>query len=112
MDRIESKEQLIEFIRSGEKKPNQFKIGTEHEKFAFDILNKKPVPYEGKNGIKELLTNLGEFGWEPVKEADNVIALSRPDSLGGGSITLEPAGQFEPSGTMLDSIHETLTEIQ
>ena len=37
MDRIESKEQLIEFIKSGEKKPNQFKIGTEHEKFAFDI---------------------------------------------------------------------------
>ena len=50
----------------------------------FDILNKKPVPYEGKNGIKELHTNLGEFGWEPVKEADNVIALSSPDSLGGG----------------------------
>ena len=112
MDRIESKEQLIEFIRSGEKKPNQFKIGTEHEKFAFDILNKKPIPYEGKKGIKELLTNLEEFGWEPIKEADNVIALSRPDSLGGGSITLEPAGQFELSGTMLDSIHETLTEIQ
>lgn len=112
MNKIESKEQLIEFIRSGEKKPNQFKIGTEHEKFAFDILNKKPIPYEGKNGIKELLSSLEEFGWQPIKEADNVIALSRPNSLGGGSITLEPAGQFELSGAMLNDIHETLKEIQ
>jgi glutamate--cysteine ligase len=37
--------------------------------------------------------------------------LTRENSLGGGSITLEPAGQFELSGAMLDTVHETFIEL-
>jgi len=39
-------------------------------------------------------------GWEPVLEGDNVIALNGVD----GSISLEPAGQFELSGAPLENL--------
>ena len=32
---IESKDQLVEYIASGSKPKSQWRIGTEHEKFAF-----------------------------------------------------------------------------
>ena len=111
MDKIESKNQLIDFISSGEKRIEDFKIGTEHEKFAFKLNDKKPVFYEGEGSISELLLKLVNFGWDPIYENDKVIALSRNDKIGGGSITLEPAGQFELSGAMLNSVHETHDEL-
>ena len=37
-----------------------------------------------------MLEGLTRFGWEPVSENGNVIALTK----GGASITLEPGGQF------------------
>ncbi len=49
---------------------------------------------------------LTEFGWQPVMEGDKVIAMSGAD----GSISLEPAGQFELSGAPLDNLHETCAE--
>ena len=45
MTKIESKDQLIDFIKSGEKNPANFKIGTEHEKFVFNLSNNRPVKY-------------------------------------------------------------------
>ena len=47
-----------------------------------------------------------EFGWSPVIENGNVIALSGPD----GTISLEPAGQLELSGAALTNLHETCAE--
>ena len=111
MERIESKDQLISYIAEGEKDPSDFKIGTEHEKFPFNINANKPISYDGKNGIRSLLENFEEYGWKPVYENGNVIALTRDNKLGGGSITLEPAGQFELSGAMLDTVHETFFEL-
>ena len=111
MERIESKDQLISYIAEGEKKPSDFKIGTEHEKFPFKIDGNKPVSYGGEIGVRKLLESFEEYGWQPVHEDGNIIALTRENSLGGGSITLEPAGQFELSGAMLDTVHETFLEL-
>ena len=111
MEKIESKNQLIDFISSGEKIIKDFKIGTEHEKFAFKLKDKKPVFYEEEGGISDLLLKLVDFGWDPIYENNNIIALSRANEIGGGSITLEPAGQFELSGAMLNTIHETHDEL-
>ena len=111
MEKIESKNQLIDFISSGEKIIKNFKIGTEHEKFAFKLKDKKPVFYEEEGGISDLLLKLVDFGWDPIYENNNIIALSRANEIGGGSITLEPAGQFELSGAMLNTIHETHDEL-
>ena len=111
MNKIESKSQLISNLSIGEKNSTDYRIGTEHEKFVFNLQSKKPIHYDEENGISSLLTKLADFGWEPINEDDRVIALSRKNANGGGSITLEPAGQFELSGEMFVSVHETYNEL-
>ena len=111
MQIIESKDDLIKPFVDGEKDPKDFKIGTEHEKFAFYFRNNKPVPFEGKNGIEALLLSLKKFGWESILEDKKTIGLKRAKNLGGGTITLEPAGQIELSGAPLKNIHETYEEL-
>ncbi len=108
---IQSKEDLIKPFQNGEKKPSDFKIGTEHEKFVFHIDTLKPVSFSGKSGIENLLIALKKYGWESILEDGNTIGLSRDKSLGGGTITLEPAGQLELSGAPLTNIHETFNEL-
>jgi glutamate--cysteine ligase len=104
---IERREQLVEYMASGMRTPDQWKIGTEHEKFGFRLDDLRPPTYEGERGIGAMLKGLTRFGWMPVREGDNIIALTRGD----GSITLEPAGQLELSGGQLDTIHETCSEV-
>jgi glutamate--cysteine ligase len=103
---VESKAELVEFLAGGEKVKADWRIGTEHEKFGFDLQSLRPLPYDGDRGIRAMLEGLTRFGWERVEEAGNLIALKRA----GASITLEPAGQFELSGAMLKDIHETCCE--
>jgi glutamate--cysteine ligase len=80
-------------------------VGAEHEKFVFRLGTHEPVPYE-PNGIKALLDGMTRFGWAPVTEAGNVIALER----GKANVSLEPGGQFELSGAPLETIHEICEE--
>ena len=103
---ITSRHALVEFHASGCRPPEQWKIGTEHEKFGFRLDDLRPPTYDGPRGIEAMLHGLTRFGWQPVEEHGKVIALLRD----GGSITLEPAGQFELSGAMLDNIHQTCRE--
>ena len=42
---IENKQQLIDYIASGNKPQSEWRIGTEHEKFVFCEDSQKPVPY-------------------------------------------------------------------
>ncbi len=110
--RIEHYDDLLEFFTSGCKPPEQWKIGTEHEKFGFNKADLTPVPYEGTNGIKALLEGLQQrHNWEPVLENGNIVALLQCPEQGGGSITLEPGGQFELSGAPLDTLHQTCDEV-
>jgi len=103
---ITDKDQLIAFHASGARAPQDWRIGTEHEKFGFRLDDLRPPVYEGENGIGALLKGLTRFGWQPVEEGGNIIALLRDDA----SITLEPAGQFELSGAQLENIHQTCKE--
>jgi glutamate--cysteine ligase len=103
---IENRRQLIEYFISGNKPKAKWRMGTEHEKFGFDKATMKPLPYEGKTGIRAMLDGMTRFGWEPVTEGNNTIALLR----GGANITLEPGGQLELSGAMLETVHETSDE--
>jgi len=105
---ITSKRQLVEYIEQGCKPIEQWRIGTEHEKFAFDRKTLRRLPYEGANGIGALLHGMQRFGWQPVEENGNVIALSH----GACSISLEPGGQFELSGAPVETIHKTCDEVQ
>ena len=103
---IAGKDQLVAFHASGARAPQDWRIGTEHEKFGFRLDDLRPPAYEGEQGIGALLKGLTRFGWRPVEEGGNIIALLRDDA----SITLEPAGQFELSGAQLENIHQTCKE--
>ena len=103
MTMINSKNQIIEYFKSGIKNTKNFKIGIEHEKFLF--CNNKRINYLK---IKEMFAALLEFGWNPIYEKDNIIALNK----GGKNITLEPGNQIELSGEKLNHIHEACAESQ
>ena len=103
---IESRDQLIASFARGEKPAERWRIGTEHEKFVYRTADHSAPDYASPGGIKDLLADLTRHGWQPVTEGDTVIALSGRD----GSVSLEPAGQFELSGAPLDNLHQTCAE--
>ena len=103
---IESLDQLAEPMAAGEKPRAAWRIGTEHEKFVYDKADHHAPSYDEPGGIRDLLMALTEFGWEPIVEGGNVIAMKGSD----GTVSLEPAGQLELSGAPLESLHETCAE--
>ena len=105
---IERKAQLVDYLAEGCKPERSWRIGTEHEKFAFTQDDLRPVPYDGERSIRALLEGLAaRFGWQPVLEDGRPIALAKERC----SITLEPGGQFELSGAPLETLHQTCCEV-
>ena len=105
---IEDFSQLAGYLEAGCKPRDSWRIGTEHEKFGYDLKEHLPLPYDGPCSIKAMLTGLSErFGWEPVLEAGNIIGLVK----NGANVSLEPGGQLELSGAPLETIHETCDEV-
>jgi glutamate--cysteine ligase len=106
---VETREDLVAYLESGCKPEANWMLGTEHEKFGYTLNDLRPLPYSGKSGINAILTGLAdEFDWRPVMENGLPIALLDDT---GASITLEPGGQLELSGALLDNIHQTCTEV-
>ena len=107
---IESRDQLIASFAGGEKPAERWRIGTEHEKFVYKRTDHHAPSYDEPGGIRDLLMALTDYGWKPVEEhgpdGTNVIALTGAD----GSVSLEPAGQFELSGAPLENLHDTCAE--
>lgn len=104
---IESKADLVAYLATGSKPASQWRLGTEHEKFVFKTLELRPPLYDEPGGIRDILTGLTTFGWEPIIENGNVIALKQ----GGASVSLEPGGQFELSGAPVETVHDTDDEL-
>ena len=108
---IKGRADLIDWIAAGEKPKHAWRIGTEHEKFVFRTISLDPVSYDGPRGIRALMEQLiARYGWLPIHEGANIIALKRPDGEQGGTISLEPGGQFELSGAPVETLHETAAE--
>jgi len=103
---IETRDDLLVPFESGEKPKAAWRIGTEHEKFVYRREDHRAPGYDEPGGIRDLLMAMTEFGWEPVEEGGKVIALSGAD----GTVSLEPAGQFELSGAPLEHLHQTCAE--
>ncbi len=105
---IEHPDQLAEYLASGCKPKEEWRIGTEHEKFGYDKKTLMPLPYEGPTSITAMLEGLrDEYGWVPIHEGDHIIGLE----LKGANISLEPGGQLELSGAPLATIHQTCDEV-
>ena len=105
---IESHDQLAEYLASGCKPKEDWRIGTEHEKFGYCRDSLRPIPYEGERSVKAMLEGLRDrYGWDPVHEAGQLIGLTR----NGANVSLEPGGQLELSGAPLESIHQTCDEV-
>ena len=103
---IETIDQLVASFAAGEKPAQRWRIGTEHEKFVYALTDHHAPSWGEPNGIRALLVELQQFGWQPALEGGNLIALTGKD----GSVSLEPAGQFELSGAPLEDLHQTCAE--
>ena len=104
---ITDRKQLVEFLAGGTRPIDDWRIGTEHEKFGFRLDDLRPPTWEGPQGIGALLEGMTRFGWERVTEHGKLIALARENA----SVSLEPAGQLELSGAPLPTIHDTCCEV-
>ena len=105
---IERHEQLAEYLAEGCKPKDQWRIGTEHEKFGYCKDTLKPLPYAGDRSILAVLEGLRDgHGWDPLVEGGNLIGLTKD----GANISLEPGGQLELSGAPLETIHQTCDEV-
>ena len=110
---VTHRDQLVAYIAAGEKPRADWRIGTEHEKFGFQLDDLRPPTFDGERGIEALLQGIAtRHGWEEVRESvdglpPRTIALLRD----AASVTLEPAGQLELSGAPLESIHQTCKEV-
>ena len=103
---LTNRNQLIEYLVSGEKQKSDWLIGCEHEKFPYRLSTLNPVSYEEPAGLRDFMIAMQEFGWLPVMEGENIIGLSR----GYAAISFEPGGQIELAGAPLKTLHETSAE--
>ena len=105
---IERYEQMAEYLASGCKPKEDWRIGTEHEKFGFCKDSLLPLPYEGERSIHAVLSALRDrHDWQELREGDKLIGLTKD----GANISLEPGGALELSGAPLETIHETCDEV-
>ncbi|MBB5722937.1 glutamate--cysteine ligase [Loktanella ponticola] len=105
---IEDHSQLAEMLSKGCKPKEDWRIGTEHEKFGYCQDSLMPLPYEGDRSIKAVLNGLKtRYNWAPVEEGGNIIGLTKD----GANVSLEPGGQLELSGAPLETIHQTCDEV-
>jgi glutamate--cysteine ligase len=111
--RIEDVDQLVELYRSACTKRADWRVGLEHEKFGLWRESSRSPTYEGPRGIRRVLELFVErHGWSPVYDGEPaqgapVIELTKD----GASITLEPGGQLELSGSPQVSIHAICAEL-
>ncbi len=105
---IEHRDQLAQYLADGCKPKEDWRIGTEHEKFGYNKETLLPLPYEGACSIRAMLEGLRDaHGWDPVEEGGKLIGLVKD----GANVSLEPGGQLELSGAPVETIHETCDEV-
>ncbi len=100
-----SKDILISKFSNGCKSKQDWRIGTEHEKFGFRKNDLRPIIFEDIQKIFIDLSN--EYSWEKVLENKKIIELRK----NGASITLEPGGQIELSGAPFKNLFQTCIEV-
>jgi glutamate--cysteine ligase len=104
---VEGEGDLLAYFRAAETAPEDWRVGTEHEKIGVYADTGDRVPFEGPYGINALLEKIAaKIAWDPVQERGKTVGLIRD----GASVTLEPGGQIELSGAPLRTSRETCIE--
>ena len=96
---------MISRFSQGCKSKQDWRIGTEHEKFGFRKNDLRPIIFEDIQKIFIDLSN--KYSWEKVLENKKIIELRK----NGASITLEPGGQIELSGAPFKKSFQTCREV-
>ena len=102
---------LVGYVKGAERPPDRWLIGVEHEKIGVRVPGYEPVPYHGPGGIRELLDAIARSAGgtqHKHKENGQPIALLSKDA----SVTLEPGGQLELSGSPARSFKDVRAEIE
>ncbi len=86
-------EEISKYIKSGEKKDTELKLGVELEHFVVDLETLETISYYGEGGVAETLKELEKNGWKAIYEGEYILGLDKEDK----SITLEPGSQLELS---------------
>jgi glutamate--cysteine ligase len=84
--------ELVAHFRAGGKPESAHRIGLEHEKIA--VLANGDAP--DHRVIARIIAAFVKQGWAPIEEVQSLIGATHPAF---GSLTLEPGGQIEHSGT-------------
>lgn len=104
---ILDKSQLMAYFSSAAVPRAQWRTGMECEIFTVRQDSLLPIPFYGEQGTEVILKQMAEqFGWSPVFEGQAVIGLKK----NGYTITLEPGGQIELSGSPQSLIKECIKE--
>src|SRR3981189_3591736 len=89
MTPIETRDALVAWFAEGCKRRADYRIGTEHEKFAFTVEGHRPVPYEGRRSIRALLEGMRHLlGWEPIMENGHILCFLDVTRRGWGGVAL------------------------
>ena len=95
---VTDKAQLVDWLKSQETPKDEWRIGTEHEKFLFEKGSFRPVRYEGEAGIGELLSRLASVEkrhWKLAVGQRRLAGGERLRPAGGGRLGSVGVERFE-----------------
>ncbi|HEY8364217.1 MAG TPA: glutamate-cysteine ligase family protein [Haloplasmataceae bacterium] len=84
---------IVEYIKSHEKSPSDFLVGSEFEYFVCEKDTLEAVSYFGNDGVESTLKELLNKGYEGIYENNHLLGLKNTEA----TITLEPGSQLEIS---------------
>lgn len=87
------RERIVAYLRSGEDRREDFRIGVEFEHFVIDRATGKTVSYYGPQGVEESLRDIHKQGWNEYYNDEYLLGLDK----GPFTISTEPGSQFEIS---------------
>ncbi|MFZ5443615.1 MAG: glutamate--cysteine ligase [Myxococcota bacterium] len=100
--------ELVKLLASAERRTGPLLLGLEHERLLFPKQGFSPIAYDGPSGVGAVMTAFAKFGFTEYREAPGlpVIAMQR----GMETLSLEPGGQFELSGSPFATATEAHAE--
>jgi len=98
---------LCRWFAERERPRDQWKVGLEHEKLGVIAGGIEPLPYEGPRGISAVLRAFQRRGYAPFEEDGEIIA----SQCGQLTISIEPGGQLELSGSPFADVHVVAAEL-